>query len=106
MADKPKTYPMQIQELKERLQEKDEIIVNLQMQLQLIPDLEHELAAAREQVANSGNSDVKAFALNQAKMTDLQQAADSNARLARQYKEQRDILGGEVDKVQSQLDLL
>lgn len=112
MADKPKTYPQQIQELKQQVEDKEAFLASmsdnqlLAIELQKrVTELEAQLAVSQAAGTNSVRSD-KAF------VTDLEQRAVSaeqgiknlNARineliaLNAQLEQQLDILGTERDK--------
>ena len=106
MADKSKTYPMQIQELKEQLTEKTDQLNEALQRLSFVEEMQGEISHLRDQLANTGRSDTKVYAETQAKMTDLQQAADSNAAIAKQYMNKSKDLEQQVEQLESQLDLL
>lgn len=77
MADKPRTYPQQIQDLKLELEQKDAQLNKALQDLSLLPDLQEELVHLRAQLelANSGNS--IAARTEKAQKNDLEQRASS-----------------------------
>lgn len=104
MADKPKTYPQQIQELKSQLTAAQEEKNKALEQISLLPELQQELQHLREQVENSSSGDQLAFATNKAQTTDMQQQIDSNAQLARTYSKANQELKIQVEQLESQLE--
>lgn len=106
MADKPKTYPQQIQELKAQLAAAQEEKNKALEQISLLPELQQELQTLREQLANSSSGDQLTFASNKAKETDLQQQVDSNAQLARKYATDNHNLKVQIEQLESQMHLM
>lgn len=106
MAEKPKTYPQQIQELKAQLSAAQEEKNKALEQIQLLPELNEELQELREKLQEISSGDQTSFAASKARETDLQQQIDSNAQLARRYATDNQNLKSVIEQLESQLDLL
>ena len=101
-----KTYPQQIQDLKEELRTKNEVIDSLQQQLALVPELQEEITVLRGQVQASTKDDNQTTINHKAQLTDAQQLADSNASQARQFSTIAQQYRQQVEQLESQLELL
>jgi chromosome segregation ATPase len=101
-----KTYPQQIQDLKEELRTKNEAMAQLEDRIALIPELQEEITILRGQVQASTKDDNQTGASHKAQLTDLQQVADSNAELAKRYSQQLTESINYSQQLESQLDLL
>lgn len=103
MAEKPKTYPQQIQELKQQLADKDERLSAQMESLALIPELQAEIAELRDQVDNSNNADVQKVRADKATRNDLVQRAEQAEQSNRNLQDKIKMLEYDLAAVETQL---
>jgi chromosome segregation ATPase len=123
MADKPKTYAQQVQELKDQLTEKDEQLADAKQKLSSIPVLQNEISELKARLEAGIQADNHNGALIKAQQTDLEQRAVSAEQGLRNLQalsksqidqitsleQQLDIAGAERDKnlgMQRKVELL
>ena len=106
MAEKPQTYPQQIQTLKDQLATANADRNRLEEQVSLIPDLQEEVTVLRGQVQASTKLDSSELGNHKAQLTDLKAQADSNAAESRRYSKQLSDSLRYVQQLEEQLDIL
>lgn len=77
MADKPKTYPQQIQELKEQLEVKDQALNEALQRLSFVEEMQEEIAHLRERLEQAEKANQQSGVSSKAQWTDLEQRATS-----------------------------
>lgn len=112
MADKPKTYAQQAQELRDQLQQKDEQLNEALQRLSFVDEMQAEIAHLKEQLAFNSKQTEQGTVNSKAQSNDLLQRAESAEQGLRNFQalskqqidkinaleQQLDIAGAERDK--------
>jgi len=106
MADKPKTYAQQVQDLKEQKEELLTDIAEFQRQVEFIPELQQEISDLKAQLAEKSKEDRQGAVNSKAQMVDLLQRAESAEQGIRNLQKLNQDLILEKDSLQQQLDIL
>jgi chromosome segregation ATPase len=106
MADKPKTYAQQVQELKDQKDELLTDIEDLKRQISFIPELQDEISDLNARLAAQADKSRSSFVTDKAKTTDLIQRAESAEKGIRNLQKLNQDLIREKDSLQQQLDIL
>jgi len=106
MADKPKTYAQQVQELKDAIAQKDEQIAELLEKVSFITEMQDEIAHLRGVLEAKGDSDQRYVASNKAQLTDAIQRAESAEQGLRNAQAKIKELENLKQGLESQLDIL
>src|SRR6185369_14059481 len=106
MADKPKTYAQQVQELKDQKDELLTDIEDLKRQISFIPELQDEISDLNARLAAQADKSRSSFVTDKAKTTDLIQSAESAEKGIRNLQKLNQDLIREKDSLQQQLDIL
>lgn len=106
MADKPKTYAMQVQELKDIIVQKDERINELLQQNSVIQELQQEVVYLRGQVETKSKVDNTVTASNKAQLTDVIQRAESAEQGVRNLQAKIRDLEALKEQLESQLNIM
>src|ERR1700754_1818601 len=106
MADKPKTYPQQIQELKEQLESALIDKEDAERHASFIPELQSEIADLKAQLAATSKEDSQYASNFKAKTVDLEQRAVSAEQGLRNLKAANDTQQQEIVSLRQQLEIL
>lgn len=105
MADKPKTYPQQVQELKQIITDKDAVIATLQNDIASIPTLTATIADLQSQVQSLTAQGTQSVRSDKAFITDLEQRAVSAEQGIRNQQQKINQLTAENNALTQQLDI-
>lgn len=104
MADKPKTYAQQVQELKLTIEQKDDELLDYRARVTLIPLLEAEVAKLREQV-DKGPAEESATLKNyKLRIQDLESEVTGYAKRAREWTVEKQNLVSTIQQWEIQLE--
>jgi chromosome segregation ATPase len=105
MADKPKTYPQQVQELKQQLEDAITERNNALTQASFIPEMQQEISALNAQLAARADQDNSTRINTKAQNTDLLQRAESAEQSNRNLQRQIRSLDSELSALKEALDI-
>jgi chromosome segregation ATPase len=106
MADKPKTYPQQVQELKQQLEEAITDREDALRQASFIPELQDKISELNAQLAARAAQDQSSSVNTKAQTTDLIQRAESAEQGLRNLQAAHMDLKAENAGLEQQLDIL
>jgi chromosome segregation ATPase len=106
MADKPKTYPQQVQELKQQLEEAITDREDALRQASFIPELQDKISELNAQLAARAAQDQSGSVNTKAQTTDLIQRAESAEQGLRNLQAAHMDLKAENASLEQQLDIL
>lgn len=105
MAEKPKTYAVQVQELKDEIVQKDERINDLLQKLSFVDEMQGEIAHLREQLSVDNKAGQQNAVASKSQLTDAIQRAESAEQGLRNLqalsKQQIDM----INSLEQQLDI-
>jgi chromosome segregation ATPase len=105
MAEKPKTYAQQVQEMKDQLVQKDEQINELLQKQSFIEEMQAEIAHLREQISFDNKTGQQTTVSNKAQLTDAIQRAESAEQGLRNLQAASKRQIDQINALEQQLDI-
>lgn len=105
MAEKPKTYPQQIQELKQQLEDAITDKHEAERQASFIPELHQEIADLKDKLAANQNQATQNVRTDKAVLNDLEQRAVSAEQGLRNVQAANNQLKAQIQELESALQL-
>jgi chromosome segregation ATPase len=106
MADKPKTYAQQVQELKDQKDELLTEIENMRRENSLIPELQEKISELNAQLAAHADQDRSDFVMSKAQKNDLTQRAEQAEQANRNVQAVAQQLKNEIAALHQQIEIL
>jgi chromosome segregation ATPase len=106
MADKPKTYAQQVQELKEEREQLLTTIADLERQTSFIPELQDKISELNAQLAAHADRDRNSMVNDKAQLTDTIQRAESAEQGLRNAQSHIAALQNLKEQLENQLNVM